>query len=96
MQVPIIIPYLVLVISFYLIIGPIIDKPTIEYLYAALFILGGMIFYVPFVHYKMRIPFMGKLEVSSLRQNHFISVSDGVTVFLQMIFEVAPTSTMLE
>lgn len=95
-QVPIIIPYLVLVISFYLIIGPIIDKPTIEYLYAALFILGGMIFYVPFVHYKMRIPFMGKLEVSSLRQNNFFSVSDGVTVFLQMIFEVAPTSTMLE
>lgn len=56
---PIIIPYVVLVISFYLIIGPIIDKPTIEYLYATLFIFGGMVFYVPFVHYKMRIPFMG-------------------------------------
>ncbi|CAG9765135.1 unnamed protein product [Ceutorhynchus assimilis] len=57
-KVPIIIPYLVLLISFYLIIGPIVDKPTIEYLYAALFILGGMIFYIPFVHYKYRIPFM--------------------------------------
>lgn len=57
---PIIIPYVVLVISFYLIIGPIVDKPTIEYLYAAMFILGGMIFYVPFVHYKLRIPFMGE------------------------------------
>ncbi|XP_044258522.1 b(0,+)-type amino acid transporter 1 isoform X1 [Tribolium madens] len=78
-KVPIIIPYVVLVISFYLIIGPIVDKPTIEYLYATLFIFSGMVFYVPFVHYKMRIPFM-----------------DGVTVFLQMIFEVAPTSTMLE
>lgn len=62
-QVPIIIPYLVLLISFYLIIGPIVDKPTIEYLYAALFILSGMIFYVPFVHYKCRIPFMGKWSV---------------------------------
>ncbi|CAH0553340.1 unnamed protein product [Brassicogethes aeneus] len=78
-KVPIIIPYMVLLISIYLIIGPIIDKPTIEYLYAALFILGGMIFYVPFVHYKLRVPFM-----------------DGITVFLQMLFEVAPTSNMFE
>ncbi|CAH1109445.1 unnamed protein product [Psylliodes chrysocephalus] len=78
-KVPIIIPYLVLVISVYLIIGPIVDKPTIQYLYATFFILGGMVFYIPFVHYKLRIPFM-----------------DGVTVFLQMLLEVAPTSTMLE
>nr|XP_023023095.1 b(0,+)-type amino acid transporter 1 [Leptinotarsa decemlineata] len=78
-KVPIIIPYLVLVISLYLVIGPIVDKPTIEYLYASLFILGGMVFYFPFVHYKLRIPFM-----------------EGVTVFLQMLLEVAPTSTMLE
>ncbi|CAH1173450.1 unnamed protein product [Phaedon cochleariae] len=78
-KVPIIIPYLVLVISVYLVVGPIIDKPTFEYLYASFFILGGMVFYVPFVHYKLRIPFM-----------------DGVTVFLQMLLEVAPTSTMLE
>lgn len=63
-QVPIIIPYLVLVISVYLIIGPILDKPTIEYLYATLFILGGMVFYVPFVHYKLRIPFMGKFALN--------------------------------
>ena len=59
-QVPIIIPVLVLVISIYLVIGPIIDKPTIEYLYATMFILGGMVFYVPFVHYKLRVPLMGK------------------------------------
>ncbi|ENN74488.1 hypothetical protein D910_03886 [Dendroctonus ponderosae] len=78
-KVPIIIPYLVLLISFYLIIGPIVDKPTIEYLYAALFILGGMIFYVPFVHFKCRIPFM-----------------DGITVFLQMLLEVAPTTNMFD
>ncbi|XP_017771323.1 PREDICTED: b(0,+)-type amino acid transporter 1-like [Nicrophorus vespilloides] len=78
-KVPIIIPVLVLVISIYLVIGPIIDQPTIEYLYAALFILGGMVFYVPFVHYKVRIPFM-----------------DGITVFLQMLLEVAPTTSMFE
>ncbi|KAF2894538.1 hypothetical protein ILUMI_11632 [Ignelater luminosus] len=78
-KVPIIIPVVVLVVSVYLIIGPIVDKPTIEYLYAAMFILGGMIFYVPFVHYKVRIPFM-----------------DGITVFLQMLLEVAPTQHMIE
>lgn len=60
LKVPIIIPIVVLIISIYLIIGPIIDKPTIEYLYATMFILGGMIFYVPFVHYGLHLKFMGK------------------------------------
>ncbi|XP_022908162.1 b(0,+)-type amino acid transporter 1 isoform X2 [Onthophagus taurus] len=78
-KVPVIIPILVLLVSIYLVVGPIIDKPTIEYLYAALFILGGMVFYLPFVHYKLRVPFM-----------------DGVTVFLQMLLEVAPTASMYE
>lgn len=57
---PVIIPIVVLVISIYLIIGPIVENPTIEYFYAAIFILSGMVFYIPFVHYKMKIPFMGK------------------------------------
>ncbi|GLV31090.1 sobremesa [Carabus blaptoides fortunei] len=78
-KVPIIIPFVVLVISMYLIIGPIIDKPTIEYLYATLFILGGMIFYVPFVHYGFHLKFM-----------------DGITVFLQLLLEVAPTQSMYD
>lgn len=71
---PIIIPVLVLVISVYLIIGPIIDKPTIEYLYATLFILGGMVFYVPFVHYKIRVPFMGKILLIRNRNTEILSI----------------------
>lgn len=59
-QVPIIIPYVVLIISIYLVIGPIIDKPQIEYLYALMFILAGLIFYVPFVKLGMTPRFMGK------------------------------------
>lgn len=59
-QVPIVIPYIVLIISIYLVIGPIIDKPQIEYLYAVLFILAGLIFYVPFVKMGMTPRFMGK------------------------------------
>lgn len=59
-QVPIIIPYVVLIISIYLVIGPIIDNPQIEYLYALGFIFAGLIFYVPFVKFGMTPRFMSK------------------------------------
>ncbi|XP_069698634.1 b(0,+)-type amino acid transporter 1 isoform X6 [Periplaneta americana] len=78
-KVPLIIPVVVLVISVYLIVAPIIDKPQIEYLYAALFIVAGLIFYIPFVHYAIVPSFM-----------------DSVTVFLQMLLEVAPTQSMFD
>ena len=58
-QVPIVIPFIVLIISVYLVIGPIVDNPKIEYLYATLFILAGFVFYVPFVFYKLVMPGMG-------------------------------------
>ncbi|XP_075227961.1 L-type amino acid transporter sobremesa isoform X2 [Lycorma delicatula] len=50
-KVPIIIPVVVLIISLYLIVAPIIDTPQIEYLYAAFFIVSGLILYIPFVYY---------------------------------------------
>lgn len=56
---PIIIPVGVLVISMYLIVAPIIDVPQIEYLYAALFIVGGLVFYFPFVYYGYHSRIMG-------------------------------------
>lgn len=59
-QVPIFIPVLVLIISIYLVIGPIIDSPKFEYLYATLFILAGLVFYFPFVYFKKSVPGMGK------------------------------------
>lgn len=59
-QVPIIIPVLVLVVSTYLIVAPIIDMPQVEYLYAILFIVAGLLFYIPFVHYKYNPTVMGK------------------------------------
>ncbi|XP_050740397.1 b(0,+)-type amino acid transporter 1-like isoform X1 [Eriocheir sinensis] len=58
-KVPIIIPIIVLVISVYLVVGPIIDSPQIEYLYATLFIVAGLFFYFPFVHLKKALPGMG-------------------------------------
>ncbi|XP_058795707.1 b(0,+)-type amino acid transporter 1 isoform X1 [Phymastichus coffea] len=55
---PLVIPVLVLLISIYLIVAPIIDKPQIEYLYAAGFIAAGMLFYLPFVKYGYVPKFM--------------------------------------
>ncbi|XP_045760979.1 b(0,+)-type amino acid transporter 1-like isoform X3 [Maniola jurtina] len=78
-KVPIIIPYAVLLVSAYLVVAPIIDKPQWEYLYAGGFILGGLLVYVPFVKWGYELPFMDK-----------------ITVFLQMVLEVVPTSTTFE
>ncbi|KAL1131952.1 hypothetical protein AAG570_011563 [Ranatra chinensis] len=50
-KVPIIIPILVLGISVYLILAPIIDQPQKEYLYALFFIVAGLLVYFPSVHY---------------------------------------------
>uniref|UniRef100_A0A0B7AWD6 b(0,+)-type amino acid transporter 1 n=1 Tax=Arion vulgaris TaxID=1028688 RepID=A0A0B7AWD6_9EUPU len=56
-KVPLPIPILMVLISIYLVIAPIISDPAIEFLYATIFILGGTIFYFPFVYYKLKIPY---------------------------------------
>ncbi|KPJ19214.1 B(0,+)-type amino acid transporter 1, partial [Papilio machaon] len=78
-KVPVIIPYIVLLVSAYLVVGPVINKPQWEYLYATAFILTGLLVYVPFVKWSYSLPFMDK-----------------ITVFLQMVLEVVPTSTTFE
>lgn len=57
---PLVIPVLVLFISAYLIVAPIIDKPQIEYLYALGFIAAGMLVYLPIVKYGYVPKFMGE------------------------------------
>lgn len=54
LQVPIFIPIIVILVSAFLILAPIISSPAWEYLYCVLFILSGLIFYFLFVHYKFR------------------------------------------
>ncbi|XP_052715931.1 b(0,+)-type amino acid transporter 1-like [Crassostrea angulata] len=54
-KVPIVIPILFVLIAIYLVIGPIIESPQIELLYAFLFIIGGLLFYFPFVYFKLKI-----------------------------------------
>uniref|UniRef100_A0A669D3K3 B(0,+)-type amino acid transporter 1 n=1 Tax=Oreochromis niloticus TaxID=8128 RepID=A0A669D3K3_ORENI len=61
--VPIVIPILVLAAAIFLVLAPIIDNPQIEYLYVALFILSGVIVYIPFIHYKLCPGMLDKLTV---------------------------------
>lgn len=49
-----------MIVSIYLVIGPIISDPQMAYFYALIFILAGLIFYIPFVYYKKVFPGMGK------------------------------------
>ncbi|XP_033119716.1 b(0,+)-type amino acid transporter 1-like isoform X2 [Anneissia japonica] len=60
-KVPIVIPIIVLVCSVYLVFAPIIDEPALEFLWAFLFIVAGLIFYFPFVHFRYHPKFMGKV-----------------------------------
>lgn len=83
---PIIIPWVMLIASAYLVIAPIIDKPEWEYLYATMFIVAGLIFYIPFVQYKLTIKFMGKLlqtqkSYSESRANEFIVYVKSLQIF---------------
>ena len=65
------VPILVLLISIFLVVAPIIEQPQIEYLYASLFILAGLIFYYPFVYLQKVLPGMGGcLEVLIVAHLH--------------------------
>uniref|UniRef100_A0A8W8K936 B(0,+)-type amino acid transporter 1 n=4 Tax=Magallana gigas TaxID=29159 RepID=A0A8W8K936_MAGGI len=56
-KVPIILPISVLCVSIYLVIAPIINDPRIEFLYAFIFVISGLVFYVPFVVMKKSLPY---------------------------------------
>lgn len=59
-KVPLIIPYLTLGVAVFLSVTPMFTEPPAKYLAALGFIISGLIFYVPFVYYKIRPKFMGK------------------------------------
>lgn len=56
LQIPIVIPVLVTIVSILLVLAPIISAPELAYLYCVLFILSGLIVYVLFVHFKFSWP----------------------------------------
>uniref|UniRef100_A0AAZ3RUX0 b(0,+)-type amino acid transporter 1 n=1 Tax=Oncorhynchus tshawytscha TaxID=74940 RepID=A0AAZ3RUX0_ONCTS len=72
---PIPIAVLVVIVSCYLVLAPIIDKPELEYLYCTIFILSGLLLYFPFVHRRF----------SWTRR-----VMRPITMHLQLLMEVVP------
>lgn len=75
-KVPIIIPVVVVIVSCYLVLAPIIDKPELEYLYCSVFIVSGLLLYVPFIHFKF---------------NWVHRIMSPLTLHLQLLLEVVPT-----
>nr|XP_002119371.1 b(0,+)-type amino acid transporter 1-like [Ciona intestinalis] len=55
------IPAICFITSCYLIVAPIIDSPQLAYLYAAIFIIAGLVFYFPLIYFKKVPPFMEPL-----------------------------------
>uniref|UniRef100_A0A3B5AQ52 b(0,+)-type amino acid transporter 1 n=1 Tax=Stegastes partitus TaxID=144197 RepID=A0A3B5AQ52_9TELE len=74
-KVPIVIPILMVLISVYLVMAPIIDKPELEYLYCTIFIFGGLLLYYPFVYLKV------KWARKLMRP---------ITIYLQLLMEAVP------
>lgn len=57
-KVPIFVPVIVFLVSLYLTIAPIIQSPRMQFFYAFLFILSGLIVYVPFIYNNIKVPFV--------------------------------------
>ncbi|MED6281286.1 b(0,+)-type amino acid transporter 1, partial [Characodon lateralis] len=74
-KVPVFIAGIVALVSIYLVLAPIIDKPEWEYLYCAIFIFGGLILYFPLVYWK------AKWARKIMRP---------ITMHLQLLMEVVP------
>ncbi|XP_038053138.1 b(0,+)-type amino acid transporter 1-like [Patiria miniata] len=71
-KVPIILAILVFICSLYLVISPFVNGPDIEIIYACLFILSGLVFYFPFVHFKLRPRVVG--HITTFLQKLFVVV----------------------
>lgn len=57
---PIILPIVMILVSCYLVIAPILEDPAMEFLYAFLFIVSGLIVYFPLVKFKLQPKWLGK------------------------------------
>ncbi|KAM4614162.1 B(0,+)-type amino acid transporter 1 isoform 1-T2 [Discoglossus pictus] len=79
-KVPIVIPVLMVLISIYLVLAPIIDEPEWAYLYCVIFIFSGLIVYFPFVHYKVKWA---------------QKITKPITMYVQMLMEVVPPEQVI-
>ncbi|NWX88295.1 S7A13 protein, partial [Nothoprocta pentlandii] len=55
------VPFVMVAMSFFLVLAPIIWAPKLQYVYAFLFMLGSIIVYLPFIHFKLHFAFVDKI-----------------------------------
>ncbi|NWV78656.1 S7A13 protein, partial [Dasyornis broadbenti] len=55
------VPFVMVAMSFFLVLAPIVWSPNLQYVYAFLFMLGSLIVYLPFVHFKLHFAFLDKI-----------------------------------
>ncbi|XP_077349079.1 solute carrier family 7 member 13-like isoform X2 [Lithobates pipiens] len=53
--------FIVVGVSAFLVLAPIIQTPKVQYFYALLFMFSSIIIYIPFVHFKLKIPYFDKV-----------------------------------
>ncbi|XP_006780551.1 b(0,+)-type amino acid transporter 1-like [Neolamprologus brichardi] len=74
-KIPVVLAGIIVLVSCYLVLAPIIDKPELEYLYCTIFIFSGLILYYPFVYRKV---------------NWGRKIMRPITMHLQLLMDVAP------
>ncbi|NWW02560.1 S7A13 protein, partial [Oreocharis arfaki] len=55
------VPFVMVAMSFFLVLAPIVWSPNLQYVYAFLFMLGSLIVYLPFIHFKLHFSFFDKI-----------------------------------
>lgn len=60
-KVPLFIPVFVLIMSVYLTVSPIVQTGRVTFFYAVVFIFSGLLFYFPFVYFKVQVPYKNRV-----------------------------------
>ncbi|XP_062424546.1 solute carrier family 7 member 13 [Rhea pennata] len=55
------VPFVMVAMSFFLVLAPIVWSPELQYVYAFLFMLGSLVVYLPFIHLKLHFAFVDKI-----------------------------------
>ncbi|NXT70482.1 S7A13 protein, partial [Chaetops frenatus] len=55
------VPFMMVAMSFFLVLAPIVWSPNLQYVYAFLFMLGSLIVYLTFIHFKLHFAFLDKI-----------------------------------
>ncbi|NXI41238.1 S7A13 protein, partial [Galbula dea] len=55
------IPFVMVAMSVFLVLAPIVWSPNLQYVYGFLFMLASLIVYLPFVHFKWHFAFLDKI-----------------------------------